>query len=727
MAQTSQRIDPLIGENYFDWRVQMRLFLEERNLWGFVDGEYSSSTKKLPGESFVEFKERMKLSKKAVSTICGALSSSQLDHVKDSLSSAKEVWEALARENQMEGFNSKVIQRHGLYGIELEEGEDIRKNVNNFVGNSKHHGGKLPKRIDRFGTGRVERAAIGLHAACYVGGSNKDTIKIIVDSGATSHMSYQRDWFVSYETLGRPIKVTLADGKVVQAIGQGDLRIVTKVDGEDVVGRLKDVLYLPELSMNLFSVSQATKCGMKVEFDNQFGRVIQKSTGRVTAMPSLEDNLYILIGRRPQPDQTTMEFANAASGESIDLWHQRLGHLGARNVRLLGSSDLVRGIRIKGSHELEFCEGCAKGRSHRQAIMRNDGPGSSEILGLIHSDLCGPMQTPTAGGFRYFITFTDDKTRMKTLYLMKEKSETLQKLKEYEAKVTVETGKRIKAIRSGNGGEYTSREFNDFCKLKGTSRQFTAPYTPEQNGVAERLNRTLMESARCMLKHAEMEDRYWGEAIMTAVYIANRCPTVAVDDVTPYEAFTGNKPSAEHLRVFGCDAFVHVPSEKRKKLDDKAIKCKMVGYCSESKCYRLLVPGTNKIIKSRDVIFNERSIGDKDGTEQLTESPPSVVINGPGVFPAPAIRRRLDDQSDNGRDVDGPEDHESVDIQLEHFATPEGSVMDDDDEESGEENIVVIEREVSESEGHMNQNDQPQLMVEQAVEPVRVENETVGG
>ena len=143
-----------------------------------------------------------------------------------------------------------------------------------------------------------------------------------------------------------------------------------------------------------------------------------------------------------------------------------------------------------------------------------------------------------------------------------------------------------------------SKEFDAFPASHGIKHQFTVPYTPQQNGVAERKNRSLMEMARRMVKR-------WLEAVMCATYILNRCPTKALQSITPYEAWHGKKPSIGHLRVFGCLAYALVPMQQRRKLDDKAVKCIFVGYSAESKGYRLYHPQSKRILISRDVVFVE--------------------------------------------------------------------------------------------------------------------------
>ncbi len=188
---------------------------------------------------------------------------------------------------------------------------------------------------------------------------------------------------------------------------------------------------------------------------------------------------------------------------------------------------------------------------------------------------------------------------------MKTKDQVFEKFKEYETMVTNMTEKKIKILRSDNGGEYTSKEFSDYLKEKGIQHQLSVPRTPEQNGVSERMNRTIQETARCMMYNAGLDKKFWAEAVCTAVMIRNRSPTVAVDNMTPYECFYGKKPDVSHFKVFGCKAYMHVPKENRKKWDSKTKKCIFVGYSVTSKGYRLYDPVSRKICVSRDVLFDE--------------------------------------------------------------------------------------------------------------------------
>lgn len=185
------------------------------------------------------------------------------------------------------------------------------------------------------------------------------------------------------------------------------------------------------------------------------------------------------------------------------------------------------------------------------------------------------------------------------------KVKALDKFKEFKALAEKQSGQYLKVLRSDRGGEYTSNLFKSFCRAHGIYHHLTTAYTPQQNGVTERKNRTILDMARSMVKAKHMPRTFWAEAVLCAVYLLNRCPTKSVGNKTPNEAWSGSKPSVGHLRIFGCIAYAHVPDQKRKKLDDKGEKCIFSGYDKRSKAYRLYNPLTKKLIISRDVEFDE--------------------------------------------------------------------------------------------------------------------------
>ena len=177
--------------------------------------------------------------------------------------------------------------------------------------------------------------------------------------------------------------------------------------------------------------------------------------------------------------------------------------------------------------------------------------------------------------------------------------------KNFKVMIEKEAGESICCLRTDRGGEFTSIEFNSFCKTSGISRQLTAAYTPQQNGIAERKNRTIMNSTRSMLVDRKVPKEFWPEAVNWTVYLLNRSPTVVVHDKTPEEVWKNQVPSIEHLKVFGWVGYVHIADQKRKKLDNKSEKCVHLGVSKESKAYRMYNPITKRIVISRDVTFVE--------------------------------------------------------------------------------------------------------------------------
>lgn len=222
------------------------------------------------------------------------------------------------------------------------------------------------------------------------------------------------------------------------------------------------------------------------------------------------------------------------------------------------------------------------------------------------------MGEKSHGGAEYFVTFIDDHSWYAWVYPLKKKDQVFEQFVKWKTQVEKSSGRKLKKLRSDNGGEYTSTVFENYLKSDGIQHEKTIPKTPQQNGVAERLNRTLVEMSRSMLLDAKLPTKYWAESVSTAVYLRNRCPTEAVKDKTPYEAWYGKKPKVDHLRVFGCDAYTHVPKDERGKFDSKAKKCVHLGYGETTKGYRLFDPSKDKVIYSRDVRFNETMKTDID-------------------------------------------------------------------------------------------------------------------
>uniref|UniRef100_A0A1X7VSJ8 Integrase catalytic domain-containing protein n=1 Tax=Amphimedon queenslandica TaxID=400682 RepID=A0A1X7VSJ8_AMPQE len=220
-----------------------------------------------------------------------------------------------------------------------------------------------------------------------------------------------------------------------------------------------------------------------------------------------------------------------------DLWHQRYGHLNQKSLQKLAKDDLVEDFDFSSLGHTQFCESFLDGKQHRNPFPVQSESRAKEPLDLVHTDICVEDQ----------LKVTNNCTRYVWIYPLKYKSEAFEKFREWKAKTELETGKKLKVFRSDSGGKFTSKEFECFLKKEGIKNQLTVPKCPQQNGTAEQMNRTLVKMVRSMLSHFKLPHKFWAEALSTAEYLRNRCPTKALPDKTQYEAFNGVKLNVGHL------------------------------------------------------------------------------------------------------------------------------------------------------------------------------------
>ncbi|MCO5603945.1 hypothetical protein L7F22_058102 [Adiantum nelumboides] len=361
--------------------------------------------------------------------------------------------------------------------------------------------------------------------------------------------------------------------------------LITILDGLDLC--LPDVLYVPGIKKNLLSVSSLAKNGLRVIFEDDKCIVRDQENGySLITTGTLENELFVL-DRYEKQIQACIEETKTQAMQDAELWHARFGHVGYGSLMTLQRHNMVHDLSLLEMLPRHVCEGCVLGKMHKFTFLQDGSVRGTRKLQLVHSDVCGPMRMPSMGNILYFVTFIDDFSRFCWVYPLKAKSDVFANFQHYVAMVENETGCKVQTLRTNQGGEYMSAAFKDFLGKKGIKHQCTMPYTPQQNGVAERKNMSLMEMARCMLKAKSLPHKLWMEAVACVAHVLNRCPTRALKTITPYESWYDRIPSINYLRVFGCLAYAHIPQQLRGKLDDKAVKCIFVGYSSGSKGYRL--------------------------------------------------------------------------------------------------------------------------------------------
>ncbi|KAJ9519672.1 hypothetical protein QJQ45_013302 [Haematococcus lacustris] len=499
-----------------------------------------------------------------------------------------------------------------------------------------------------------------------------------IDSGASQHMITDREHFSSY-TAFRPDEhkaVRLAaDGHVIYAVGQGTVWLNTQRGP----WQLSKALHVPASRHSFISVSAATDDGASFTFtDDQC--IIRDTRLKVKARKFKSS--YILAAVPLPADPYDMEqphlhsysaattsssystaatqtdapvpgVSNAAmpkaahpaptevSTTSAQVWHQRLCHASYSSLALMQERGMVTGVDVTASPFRAaakcpgpVCIGCIKGKHHRNVAFAQPSSNAAPVtapLGLVHMDVCGPISPPARDGSLYLATFLDDFTRLSVVMPMRSKAQVPSIVKQVIEQLETQSGQRCKAIRTDNGTEYVNQQMQQYCSDKGITHQHSAPYSPEQNGAAERLNRTIMEKTRSILHAGRMSLHHWADAAKLSNYV--RCVLPVSDQpLTPWESFFGVKPDLSGLRVFGSAVWVHVPAHKRSKLEAKAVWGVFVGYQLGSKSYKVLVNG--KEYHSKDVVFDEQLI-------QHMPTGPATQLQFPGAPKAPTLPAHL--------------------------------------------------------------------------------------
>ncbi|KAL7301770.1 hypothetical protein TKK_0005761 [Trichogramma kaykai] len=287
-----------------------------------------------------------------------------------------------------------------------------------------------------------------------------------------------------------------------------------------------------------------------------------------------------------------------------EKWHRVLGHVNFSYLNTLSKKQLLLGIPSNLGNEYMKCKTCIENKMHNLPY-KNRRTKAKSILEIVHTDVCGPFQTVGFRGEKYFVSFIDDYSKLARIYCIKSKDEVFDCLTQFVNECETKMEKKVKTIRCDNGKEYLNNRFFKFACDKGIYINNCPPYTHELNGTAERFNRTIMNTARCLLADAGVQKRFWPEIVCAATYLKNRTLANTVENKTPYEIFFNKKPNVENLKLYGSKVFVRKPEQRRKsKFEQKSEMGVLVGYSEVG--YRVLL--NNKVIVSRQVEIVERDI-----------------------------------------------------------------------------------------------------------------------
>ena len=449
----------------------------------------------------------------------------------------------------------------------------------------------------------------------------------ILDSGASLHITNSPNLLTNIKPCNE--KISLPNGKFVLSNFRGNF--TGYINSNKIV--LNDVYVVPSITKNIISVTQLIKQYYKIIFLNHknkiYATIYDQYGNRITNAYSNEQNIYNLwisnkeldFNKTPTPIMTLMNLSQLSKIDRINLWHRRLGHYNINHVK----NKLLK-INIKSK-----CPICSNSKLKNFSYKKTENK-SKSIFELIHMDLVGPVDESIHGN-KYFLTILDDFSRYGWVLFLENKGDTFDKFYNWSKEIKNIFNKNITYIRTDNGTEFKNLKFKSFCSTNGIIHQFTIPYSPQQNGRAERFNGTLINSAKALLNEAKLSRQFWECAVDTANYIHNRIPHSGIKNKIPFEILFKTKVDYTHFKVFGCRVFFYVPKSFRNKFDNNALPGIFLGYHPYSSAYKILNLSTNKIILSRSVEFFENH----PGNSRITTHVPREFFN---FTPSSEIRGR---------------------------------------------------------------------------------------
>ncbi|GKC21977.1 putative ribonuclease H-like domain-containing protein, partial [Tanacetum coccineum] len=394
--------------------------------------------------------------------------------------------------------------------------------------------------------------------------------------------------------------------------GKGTIK-TSKLDFENVY-------YVEELQhFNLFSVSQICDKKNKVLFTDTDCLVLKEDfqlpdESQVVLRIPRKHDLYTFHISDLQPEQKVTCLVAKASLDESTRWHRRMAHVNFKTINKLAKEGLVDGLPLKVFTNEHNCVACNKGKQHKASYKHISAVRLiTETLQLLHMDLFGPTNIRSIDQKYYSLVVTDDFSRFSWTFFLGTKDETFYVLKEFIALIENQLNKKVKGIRCDNGTEFKNAKLIELCGEKGIKRDYSNPRTPQQNGVAERKNRTLIEAARTMLADSKLPTMFWTEAVSTACYVLNRVSITNPHNKTPYELISGKVPQIGHLKPFGCQVTILNTSDYLGKFEGKADEGYLVGYASNSKAYRAY----NLTNKRVEETMNLRFLEDKPNVQGI--------------------------------------------------------------------------------------------------------------
>ncbi|SGY77719.1 BQ5605_C005g03707 [Microbotryum silenes-dioicae] len=437
---------------------------------------------------------------------------------------------------------------------------------------------------------------------------------------------------------------------------------------------LRGVLHAPGLHVNLLSVSRLCDTDrVRLAFTSD-SIDITKDGQAIAHGTRVNDGLYLLDADHTKCQQLAFLSRSESTVPLLTL-HRCLGHLAPSSIQKMIAAGLLDGFGAGYSDKdvEEFvCNACLGSKGHCLPFPNSESH-SPERLGLVHSNVLS-FPTPSLTGKRYLVTFLDDHSRKLWAYAIDHKSDVFPTFQTWLAKVELETDARLRILRTDNGGEYRSNAFTEFCQSRGIRRQYSIPYTPQQNGRAERVNLSIVEGVLALLADSHLPATFWDEAAAYFVYCKNRCSHSALAKQTPQFVWNGQRTTTTVLHPFGCAAWLTVAPDLRSKLDPKAARVIFTGYDLASKAFRFFDHSTNKVVLCQNATFlNDNFPGlpvntpvDADDAKRQfvipadAPAPDTADTHAPAATPAPAVKTRTPLVRSAHMDVSSPLDDSAM-------------------------------------------------------------------
>ncbi|KAJ9544564.1 hypothetical protein OSB04_024271 [Centaurea solstitialis] len=413
-----------------------------------------------------------------------------------------------------------------------------------------------------------------------------------LDSGCSRHMTGSKSVLSNYREERGPAVTFGGNGKG-QTRGYGTLT--------NGVTTFKRVAYVEGLMHNLLSISQLCDKNHKVSFSKKKCKV--KNRRKEVILTGVRHADIYIINMNTSTDNFC--FVSRASSDTNWLWHKRLSHLNFKTLNQLCINNLVIGLPDFRYTKVSLCSACEKGKQTRASFKSKQISSISSPLQLLHMDLFGPVNVQSIAGMKYTLVIVDEYSRYTWVFFLRSKSDAPEEIILFVRKMERLNNLTVRSIRSDHGTEFKNSTLETFFDQKGISQNFSSVRTPQQNGVAERRNRTLIEAARSMLSEANLATQFWAEAVNTACYTQNRSLIVKRFRRTPYELFRNRKPSIEHLHIFGCVCYILNNKDNLGKFDSKSDDRIFLGYSSISKTYRVFNKRRQAIEETIHVKFDE--------------------------------------------------------------------------------------------------------------------------